>query len=895
VVLDGVPNAGRTALLDRAVELADQAGLLVMRASCSPVERELAGSVLTQLLHSVPVRDALTESSVPASHEFCLLVHRLAAETSLLIAVDDLHDGDEESVRSLLYLARRIGSARVLLVLTCEREGIRPVPGFVGALLDEPCVQRIDVEPLSVDGVAGLLAEELGTDPAATRLAAEFHRVTGGNPGLLQAMVDDHRGASAQHLATGAPVDLYAKAVVRLLERGDVTTIRIASALAVLGDRATHDRVARLAGFDGETGAGIVESTIAALNAVGLLRRGRFPHPAARSAVRGMVAGEERVELNLRAAELLHTDGEPATAIACHLTEAGLPVESWAVPVLVEAADQLLAVQRNEGAARYLELATTSCRRPAERAPVLARYTSALWLKSPLAAVGNLTQLVDAEQAGHLDRTAAGVLVHQLLWHGRGEEAAAVAGRLHDTGDVAPAGIRGMDSWLAYTYAPLTGRRPARAQPSGTDPDVVPPTGADPGLVSAAAIADLLRRGQTARQVEHLEQVLHHLRPSDANPWVRESAVLALFGLLAADRVDQVVDWCARLTTPADAHRASTWHAEVTSVLAEALLRRGDLADALTAAKEALTVLPARAWGAAVGLPLGTLITAAVRSGDLAEAARHLPVVPPEATFHSRYGLYYLYARGEYHLATERAHAAVADFTACGDLVRVLGLDAASTVPWRVGAARAWLSLDKAESARRLVRDELTLADAAGGSRRAGALRMLAAVSRPERRPALLQEAVELFEECGDRYGQAQALADLGRAFSALDDGRRTRAMLRRARHLASFCDAAPLCDELFALLEPPEPRAPREDGDASRLTESEWRVAHLAVLGYTNREIAAKLYVTSSTVEQHLTRVFRKLDVKRRKDLPADLGTSAVRTPPARRPQSAAQSTTSR
>ncbi|WP_198047890.1 helix-turn-helix transcriptional regulator [Kutzneria sp. 744] len=49
--------------------------------------------------------------------------------------------------------------------------------------------------------------------------------------------------------------------------------------------------------------------------------------------------------------------------------------------------------------------------------------------------------------------------------------------------------------------------------------------------------------------------------------------------------------------------------------------------------------------------------------------------------------------------------------------------------------------------------------------------------------------------------------------------------------------------------------------------------------MGYTNREIAARLYVTPSTVEQHLTRVYRKLDVKRRKDLPVDLRTELTKT----------------
>ncbi|MFE2022825.1 helix-turn-helix transcriptional regulator [Streptomyces sp. NPDC059499] len=67
-------------------------------------------------------------------------------------------------------------------------------------------------------------------------------------------------------------------------------------------------------------------------------------------------------------------------------------------------------------------------------------------------------------------------------------------------------------------------------------------------------------------------------------------------------------------------------------------------------------------------------------------------------------------------------------------------------------------------------------------------------------------------------------------------------------------------------------------EGIAS-LTDSERRVASLAVLGYTNREIAVKLYVTASTVEQHLTRVYRKLKIRRRKDLPADLWANLRKT----------------
>ena len=51
-------------------------------------------------------------------------------------------------------------------------------------------------------------------------------------------------------------------------------------------------------------------------------------------------------------------------------------------------------------------------------------------------------------------------------------------------------------------------------------------------------------------------------------------------------------------------------------------------------------------------------------------------------------------------------------------------------------------------------------------------------------------------------------------------------------------------------------------------LSPAERRVADLAALGRRNREIADALHITPSTVEQHLTRVYRKLSVARRGEL---------------------------
>src|SRR5262249_6970819 len=144
----------------------------------------------------------------------------------------------------------------------------------------------------------------------------------------------------------------------------------------------------------------------------------------------------------------------------------------------------------------------------------------------------------------------------------------------------------------------------------------------------------------------------------------------------------------------------------------------------------------------------------------------------------------------------------------------------------------------------------------------------------PAERQRLLCEAEDSLRRAGDRLELAYTLADLSRAHRDCDEHGWANRTAYRAYRIAASCGARALCAALLPLLRDAH-SAVGSCGDGvgvASLSDGERRVADLAAAGYTNREIAKSLYVTVSTVEQHLTHVYRKLMVSGRAGLSAAL-----------------------
>jgi len=126
---------------------------------------------------------------------------------------------------------------------------------------------------------------------------------------------------------------------------------------------------------------------------------------------------------------------------------------------------------------------------------------------------------------------------------------------------------------------------------------------------------------------------------------------------------------------------------------------------------------------------------------------------------------------------------------------------------------------------------------------------------------SLLRSAQNRPQEAISRMDDAVKLAapqGYSRAF--LNEGQEITPLLTQVRSTAPG-----FVGDLLQILQGPDAPAVPAQGRYEALTEREQEVLRLVGRGYSNREIAAALFVTLGTVKKHLNNIFSKLDVKNR------------------------------
>lgn len=720
-----------------------------------------------------------------------------------------------------------------------------------------------------------MLTQYLGRE-AAHSLAFEVHEATGGNQLLVRALIEDHGDAESPFEQVAG--ESFRQAVLTCLQRSGPDALAVARALAVLDTTASADRVASLIGRDPD----VVTRLLHTLNTLGLLDGDCFRHPLGRAAVYEDLSGSELARLHTDAAQLLRQGAGDAIEVAEHLVAARSVRADWAIGDLRRAAEEALAVDDDAAAVKYVEFALSVCTAAPQRAQLRMLLIRAEWRKDPGTAARHLTALFQEQRDGHLDAEQTAELVRRGMWHRRTEETTEALDQL---GRMRPAVNEPLGSllsstrdWLSHTYPQFLPAGTDGAPVPQADSAAAPPAQQDQ---AAAVLNAILRQGDgDGRCTRVAEQILQGTPLTDSS---LEAITSAIQTLVYGERLPMAARWCDMLLAEAEARGVTWWQAVFSGCRAEIAIRNGELVDAERHAARALDLIGPHGWGVAIGVPLGALLYTATAMGDFENARKYLKEPVPSAMFQTRYGLYYQRARGRYYLATDRLQAALADFRYCGELMTAWGLDTPALVPWRSDSAEVHLRLGDHERAQQLAQEQMSLSGSPKSRTHGASLRVLAATIGHRARLRLLKESVEVLQVSGDRLTLTQALYDLSRVHQVLGEFGKARMISRRAGRLAKECRVQRMQEQITPSHEQPLMLVP-DKGDtwkqpdattrqaADMLTLSERKVAALASLGYTNREISGKLHITVSTVEQHLTKIFRKLKVKRRTDLPVEL-----------------------
>jgi DNA-binding CsgD family transcriptional regulator len=877
LVLRGDTGVGKSALLDYAAQHAP--GCRILTAGGVESEMELPFAGLHQLcrpllprLEGIPERqrDALSTAfglgtAAPQDTFFVgLAVLNLLADVAedrpLICLVDDAQWLDHASALTLAFVARRLLAEPIALVFAA-----RPVEGPLLAGLPELPVQGLgdpDARALLATVMRGPL-----DNAVRDRIVAESR----GNALAILELAETVTSAEVGFgFGTPASMPLASRMEQGFLRRigplpTDTRQLLLTAALEPVGDVPLLWRAAALQGIGHDRAAPAVAAGLVEIGT-----RVRFRHPLVRSALcRAADHGDLRAAHDALA-EATDPDADPARR-AWHRSFAVPGPDEEVAAELERSADRASARGGLIAAAAFLQRSAELTLVPADRAGRLLAAAQAMQQAGAPEAAVNVLNVAEAGPLDQLQRARLAVVRGQIAFtsedgrHAPGLLLAAAQRMTRLDATLA------RDTYLdALTAALFVGRLADGA-----------------GVLEVAEAAEAATRDTLAGSTRAPDLLLRGLALTITDshaagaPLVKRA--LAAFG--TADVPDpEAVRWLWLA-----AHAAhDLWDDERWAVLSERHIR-------LAREVGALTVLPL-ALSSRIGLHLfaGELASAAALVDEVT-AVTHMigSSFPP-------YGALFLAARqGREATASALIRTTRAHLVPRGEGMGLTLVDHAEAVLLN-GLGRYEEALVAAEHAARHPQElgfstfalpELIEAASRGPSRAsaASALERLTTITQASgtdwalgveaRSRALLSTgstAEALFREAIERLGRTRLPMELARGHLVFGEwlrrgGRRldAREHLRTAHDLFAGMGAEGFAErarhELVATGETVRKRAVGTPGE---LTPQEALIARLAAQLRTNPEIGAQLFISSRTVEWHLSKVFSKLGVNSRREL---------------------------
>ncbi|MCU7729575.1 AAA family ATPase [Actinoplanes sp. KI2] len=242
------------------------------------------------------------------------IIERMAADSPLLLVVEDIHWADEASRDLLLLLLRGIVGHRVLPVLSARTDELAPTHPVTGWLADLGRIrptERIELAPLNHDEMVALLIGVLGRGPEPD-LGERIIERSGGNPFLIEELL------AADPRAGTLPATVRDVVLSRVGALG-AGAMRLVQAIAVAGGSGPdvpHELLRAILGWPDFVVFAAARAAVEAHVLVGTATGYAFRHALAREAVESALLPMQRARLHLDAARAFERTGaEPADPI----------------------------------------------------------------------------------------------------------------------------------------------------------------------------------------------------------------------------------------------------------------------------------------------------------------------------------------------------------------------------------------------------------------------------------------------------------------------------------------------------------------------------------------------------------------------------------------------------